>query len=417
MKFNLTEGEVKNILEMHSKLKKEEKVISEQITNLANMSGIELANMRRGNKLAFDASYNGLSALQKKIVDDKLAGRLASNTTQTNTGQSTSTNTGKLNDTKTSGPEPTLQEKLQALIDDGCVKNGVVVQMGSTNPNKQYAIKQQSTLNPNKSRYFFIDNTYGTVGADGKFKYGTEKWECNTNRIQSDKEKQAKDKAGSESQKAATDSNIENLKKEGAWKTYDELIATETKENINNPAMYEKKVVDGVTLYRRTSGRGIAGGLDKRQQEVIKQFQDKGAKLENEVSELESKAWTRKLVSPKSDGLFSEDLYMYFPPNTITNADITTAFETAVSDQTPQDSSDCKKSIEAYYMAFKKKKVFTDDVLSAMKEKVQACKGEYYGSWGTFGGGKTIDGYLDMLSGKAPGGPSSYGGDSKWRLK
>jgi hypothetical protein len=27
MKFNLTEGEVKNILEMHSKLKKEEKVI------------------------------------------------------------------------------------------------------------------------------------------------------------------------------------------------------------------------------------------------------------------------------------------------------------------------------------------------------------------------------------------------------
>jgi hypothetical protein len=417
MKFNLTEGEVKNILEMHSKLKKEEKVISEQITNLANMSGIELANMRRGSKLAFDASYNGLSALQKKIVDDKLAGRLASNTTQTNTGQSTSTNTGKLNDTKTSGPEPTLQEKLQALIDDGCVKNGVVVQMGSTNPNKQYAIKQQSTLNPNKSRYFFIDNTYGTVGADGKFKYGTEKWECNTNRIQSDKEKQAKDKAGSESQKAATDSNIENLKKEGAWKTYDELIATETKENINNPAMYEKKVVDGVTLYRRTSGRGIAGGLDKRQQEVITQFKAKGAKLENEVSELESKAWTRKLVSPKSDGLFSEDLYMYFPPNTITNADITTAFEDAVNDQTPQDSSDCKKSIEAYYMAFKKKKVFTDDVLSAMKEKVQACKNEYYGSWGTFGGGKTIDGYLDMLSGKAPGGPSSYGGDSKWRLK
>jgi hypothetical protein len=108
---------------------------------------------------------------------------------------------------------------------------------------------------------------------------------------------------------------------------------------------------------------------------------------------------------------------MYFPPNTITNAEITTLFTNAVNDQTPQDSSDCKTSIEAYYMAFKKKKVFTDDVLSAMKEKVQACKNEYYGSWGTFGGGKTIDGYLDMLSGKAPGGPSSYGEDSKWRLK
>ena len=413
MKFNLTEGEIKNILEMHSKEKEDNKVISEQVTNLSKMSGIELANMRRGNKLAFDTSYNGLSALQKKIVDDKLTGKLATNTgkpTNTSAGNPTNTNTASQSDGTNSGePELTLQEKLQALIDDGCVKNGVVVQMGSTNPNKQYAIKQQSTLNPNKSRYFFIDNTYGTV-VDGKFKYGTEKWECNTNRINSDKAK-------SEGQKTATNSNIENLKKEGGWKTYDELIATETKENINNPAMYEKKIVDGVTLYRRTSGRGITSGLDKRQQEVISQFKEKGAKLENEVTALEAKAWTRKLVSPKSDGLFSEDLFMYFPPNTITNAEITTLFTNAVNDQTPQDSSDCKTSIEAYYMAFKKKKVFTDDVLSAMKEKVQACKNEYYGSWGTFGGGKTIDGYLDMLSGKAPGGPSSYGEDSKWRLK
>ncbi len=413
MKFNLTEGEVKNILEMHSKMKKEEKVISEQITNLANLSPIELANMKRGNKLAFDANYNGLSALQKKIVDDKLAGKTSTNSAPTASLGGAVTGSESLGSGPTlksdGGPEPTLQEKLQALIDDGCVKNGVVVQMGSTNPNRQYAIKQESTKTPGKNRYFFIDNTYGTI-VDGKFKFGAEKWECNTNRINSDKSK-------SEGQKTATNTNIENLKKEGGWKTYDELISTETKENINNPAMYEKKVVDGITLYRRTSGRGITGGLDERQQEVIKQFKAKGAKLENEVTELQRKAWTRKLVSPKSDGLFSEDLYMYFPPNTITNTEITTAFQDAVNDQTPTDASDCKTSIEAYYMAFKKKKVFTDDVLSAMKEKVQACKNEFYGSWGAFGGGKTIDGYIDMLTGKAPGGPSSYGDDSKWRLK
>lgn len=413
MKFNLTEGEVKNILEMHSKMKKEEKVISEQITNLANLSPIELANMKRGNKLAFDANYNGLSALQKKIVDDKLAGKTSTNSAPTTSLGGAVTGSESLGSGPTlksdGGPEPTLQEKLQALIDDGCVKNGVVVQMGSTNPNRQYAIKQESTKTPGKNRYFFIDNTYGTI-VDGKFKFGAEKWECNTNRINSDKSK-------SEGQKTATNTNIENLKKEGGWKTYDELIATETKENINNPAMYEKKVVDGITLYRRTSGRGITGGLDERQQEVIKQFKAKGAKLENEVTELQRKAWTRKLVSPKSDGLFSEDLYMYFPPNTITNTEITSAFQDAVNDQTPTDASDCKTSIEAYYMAFKKKKVFTDDVLSAMKEKVQACKNEFYGSWGAFGGGKTIDGYIDMLTGKAPGGPSSYGDDSKWRLK
>jgi hypothetical protein len=58
MKFNLTEGEVKNILEMHSKVKEDNKVISEQVTNLANMSGVELANMRRGSKLASDICEN-----------------------------------------------------------------------------------------------------------------------------------------------------------------------------------------------------------------------------------------------------------------------------------------------------------------------------------------------------------------------
>ena len=33
------------------------------------------------------------------------------------------------------------------------------------------------------------------------------------------------------------------------------------------------------------------------------------------------------------------------------------------------------------------------------------------------GGGKKLDNYLDMLSGVKEGGPSSYGDDSKWRLK
>ena len=54
--------------------------------------------------------------------------------------------------------------------------------------------------------------------------------------------------------------------------------------------------------------------------------------------------------------------------------------------------------------------------LSALKYKVQACKNEFYGDWGFMGGGK-IDEILDILSGVKVGGPSSYGDDSKWRLK
>jgi hypothetical protein len=51
-----------------------------------------------------------------------------------------------------------------------------------------------------------------------------------------------------------------------------------------------------------------------------------------------------------------------------------------------------------------------------LKYKVQACKNEFYGDWGFMGGGK-IDEILDILSGVKVGGPSSYGDDSKWRLK
>jgi hypothetical protein len=80
-------------------------------------------------------------------------------------------------------------------------------------------------------------------------------------------------------------------------------------------------------------------------------------------------------------------------------------------------------SIEAYYTAFKKKKKLTDDQFSSMKDKVQACKNEFYGDWkGLFGGGgKKYDEYLDVLSGVRNGkdgtqSPRTYGDTSKWKL-
>lgn len=209
--------------------------------------------------------------------------------------------------------------------------------------------------------------------------------------------------------------DIQRTKQEGEWK--ERKYIQDTDANVENPQMYEKQVVKGQTLYRRISGKGIGAGLDERQQKLIEKYTDMGAKLEKEVSELESKTWTKKLVSPKTDGLFSEDLYMYFPPNTITNTTITQEFQKAVVSQTPTDSKDCKSAIESYYMAFKKKKVITPDLLDAMKEKVQACKNQYYKDWGGLlsGGGK-LDNMLDVMSGVVSGGPSAYDEDSKWRL-
>jgi len=208
--------------------------------------------------------------------------------------------------------------------------------------------------------------------------------------------------------------NINLTQKEGGWKKRENI--TDTDANVNNPQMYEKQVVNGETLYRRISGKGIAGALDDRQQVVVTKWEEQGAKLEKDVDAEQSKTWSRKLVSPKSDGLFSEDFYMYFPPNTVNNAAILTAFQGAVTDQTAGSKSDCKTAIEAYYSAFKIKAKIEPNTMEPMKEKVQACVTQFKGKWGFMGGGK-IDEILDILSGVKVGGPSSYGGDSKWRLK
>ena len=55
-----------------------------------------------------------------------------------------------------------VDAQLQAFLTNGSVKNGKVVQMNSTNPQLQYAIKQESTKTPGKFRYLFIDKRIGT---------------------------------------------------------------------------------------------------------------------------------------------------------------------------------------------------------------------------------------------------------------
>ena len=312
-------------------------------------------------------------------------------------------------------------EKLRIAMASGCFPKGGNLYTRKDNGRAIYRV--QSRIDNTKMVDYYGDFTY--VFVDGS-KSG--RWRCaaiatTLNKKESDK---AAAEAAAEAAKiaqVATDANITNLKTEGGWKTYEELISTDTKENIENPVMYEKKMSDGRILYRRTSGSGITDGLDERQKVVIDKFKAVGAKLEKEVDALQAKTWTRKLVSPKGDGLFVQDLYMYFPPTAITDTQITNAFKQSLKDQTPENDDDCKMSIEAYYTAFKKKKKLTDDEFSSMKDKVQACKNEFYGDWqGLFGGGgKKYDEYLDVLSGVRNGkdgtqSPRTYGDTSKWKL-
>jgi len=299
-----------------------------------------------------------------------------------------------------------LKTKLNKILSDGCVKNGKIVQIQSKNPGLQYAIKQESTKTPGKFRYFFADNRVGIFDANGKFQFSPSKWSC-------EGVQQANAEAANAIKLSADTADTSLVKQEGGWLEAKDIKTT--RENLENPKMFEKKVVNGITLYRSVPGNGIAGGLTPDQTKIIEKWQSKGAKLRKELDPEEAKTWSSKVVSPASEGYFSQDLVMYFPPNTVNNSDITTAFQQAVTDQTPQSKSDCKTAIEAYYMAYKTKKQIEPNVINAMKEKVQACVNQFDGKWG-LGAFTKIDDYVDILRGVKPGGPSSYGDSAKWKL-
>ena len=318
---------------------------------------------------------------------------------------------------QTDSNNKSIKDQLQSFIDDKCFPDGKaeVVTMKSSNPQKTFAIKLESTKTPGKFRYFFIDNTVGQKENE-TFTMLTTKWSCDTNKLQ-------KDKVKNDATLSASTENLNRIKKEGNWSTKEELIASgETEQNIANPAMYEKMIVGDVTIYRNKSLSGIGSGLTASQISVINDWGKQGYKLRNQLTPEEAKTFKSKVVSPASDGIFSQDLIMFFDPNAVqgvksgdTKVSITTVIQNAVESRIPTDKKDCKQTIEAYYISWKKKRPLAPNEFSALKEKAQACKNEFYGDWGPIGGGK-VDDIIDVMTGVKMGGPTANDKDSVWRL-
>jgi hypothetical protein len=215
-----------------------------------------------------------------------------------------------------------------------------------------------------------------------------------------------------------TKTNIDRTKLEGDWKTKEELLKQDTEQNILNPVMYETTTSNGVTLYRRKASSSIGSALTDDQQKIVNKWMTQGAKLRKELDPEEAKTWSSRVVSPSSEGYFSQDLIMYFPPENVVGSNggkVEDEFKKAISSQTPTSKRDCKDTIEAYYQAYVTKKRIQPNTFEPMKEKVQACANEFNGKWG--GVLSRIDDYVDILRGVKEGGPTSYGDDSKWRLQ
>lgn len=304
-----------------------------------------------------------------------------------------------------------LLKKLRDAVSAGCLSNGKIYFNKTKNMYYYRGVKQSTKQEID----FFPDMTYKFV--DGS-KNGN--WKCDIAAFETAKAAQS---AATSATTASSNTNIANTKKEGDFKTKEELIQVDTEQNIENPVMYEKKVVNGVTLYRRKVSGGIGSALTKDQQDIVAKWEAQGGKLRKDLDPEQAKIWVSRVVSPASEGYFSQDLIMYFDPNqTIqgvgtgeTKTNITTEIQKAVNSRIPTDQKDCKKTIEAYYVSFKKKRPLEPNEFEALKYKTQACKNEFYGDWGVLGGGNKMDKILDIMSGGV-GGPSRRGEDAKWKL-
>jgi len=298
-----------------------------------------------------------------------------------------------------------LKSRLNKILADGCVKNGKIVSMQTKNPELQFAIKQESTKTPGKFRYFFADGRAGIFDSSNKFQFLPGKLDCSG--VQ-----QAAAAAALSATTAANNADTALVQQEGGWQEAKDIKTT--RENLENPQMFEKKVVNGVTLYRSVISKGVTGGLTPEQIKVIKKYTDLGGKLRKDLDAEEAQTWSSKVVYPAGT-LFAEDLVMFFPPKNVVGADggnIEQQFTKAISNQTPTSKRDCKDTIEAYYEAWRTKKRIEPNTLLPMKEKVQACANEFQGKWG--GVLSRIDNYVDILRGDKEGGPLS---DSKWRIE
>ena len=286
--------------------------------------------------------------------------------------------------------------KLRKAIEAGCLKNGKLL----TNANQTKYV-YRATTKSGKGVDFTADMNY-------KFSDGskTGKWKC---------DKIAQMAATATSTAAATAANVadtELVKQEGGWQEAKDIKTT--RENLENPQLFEKKVVNGVTLYRAVISSGVTGGLTPEQIKVIKKYTDLGGKLRKDLDAEEAQTWSSKVVYPAGT-LFSQDLVMFFPPSNVRGTEggnVESQFNKAISNQTPSSKKDCKDTIEAYYEAWRTKKRIEPNALLPMKEKVQACANEFEGKWG--GVLSRIDDYVNMLKGNKEGGPLS---DSKWRIE
>ena len=293
------------------------------------------------------------------------------------------------------------EDTLRKAIAANCIRGGALKRRKSTG-RVFYRVPTKS--DPNKFVDFFGDMSYAFVDGSKKGK-----WKCDalvTKTV------------------APTPTDLENKAKidsyrEQGWKPMNEFIGVDINTIDKTHDMIQ---VGDVKLYRPkgasttfVAGTGTAD-FNKEQQDFVDKFVKLGYKLNPTKIEQQN-------LKPKSEvdlgapaDLFPNGLTMWYDPNTQKNVSRKDTLLGDILDNQSVDRQACRKNVEDFYKAFKRKVFVDKSTLDQARSVVQACKNEHYGKWGVLGGGKKLDNYLDILSGNVSGGPSSYGDDAGFRL-
>jgi hypothetical protein len=320
-----------------------------------------------------------------------------------------------------------IKDQLTVFTTNGCVKNGKVVPMKTTNPQKQFAIRQENKIIPGKVRYLFIDNTVGISDETGKFKFLPNKWACDTGAIQN---KSSAEQAAATAANNLSDALLKEKKENEGWMEYSELkdkgySQLEAEQGKYATEQFKLKNGKVITLYKPKTGAVMGAqqaGMTDEQREFIKKYELKNGKLKLTPAEQASQEY-RQIEVPGSrevTGWENTGLRMWFNLEDIRNiSGSASELKTTIENQ-QIEREECKDFVDEFFRGYEQDTDIPD--FEIVKRKVQRCKSLYSPNprtgrksrWGIFSNQKNK---IDILSGLESGkGPSKAGQDAKWRL-
>ena len=277
-----------------------------------------------------------------------------------------------------------LKSKLQSFLDRGQVPDAVgIAELETSNPNRRFAIKKKSKKNPGTFVYLFLDNKYGSFGADGKFLFGNGVW------VPIEPKKEV-------NKQEVIDTGFKNAEVE----SYKTKFGAKTKEEAINSGWdltnLKKITIQGVDLYMPMSSSNVVTGVSQKQKEALADMKSEyGAKEWNEMTGAEQRNW-REMEIPDSERLFGTKVKLYRPQQGEMKLD-TKSLDT-FSKEYDVNESDCSDFILKYFDDYRTDRPVPPGYFNNFKPKVQFCKNKFHNRWGVRANARKLNKILDLMS-------------------